>query len=160
MFKFSLQRLLDLRARKEQEVATRFAHARTGADAAEREAAALEEAREAGRARMTEEARTPDQTAGLLQQMNYVLGQLDVHVVAARQQATAAETAAQLVQSELTVAFQDRRVLDRLRERQHDAWKSTESQLDRTAMDEIALSRFHQSDTKPAGDSITNKVDR
>ncbi|MDQ6827234.1 MAG: hypothetical protein M3081_00025, partial [Gemmatimonadota bacterium] len=116
MFKFSLQRLLDLRARKEQEVATRFAHARAQADAAEREAAAIEATREAGRARVTEEARTPDQTAGLLQQMNFVLSQLDVHVVAARQQATVAETAAHLVQGELKAAYQYRRVLDRLRE--------------------------------------------
>ncbi len=160
MYKFPLQRLLDIRAKKEQEVASKFAEATSHANAARADADAIEAMREAGRMRVTEEAQTPHQSAGLLQQMSYVLSQLDVHVVAAHQQAIVAESVAEKVQGELTVAYQQRRVLDRLRERQLDAWKTSEMQIDRAAMDAIALTRFHQGDGESAGDSTTNKVDR
>jgi flagellar biosynthesis chaperone FliJ len=43
---------------------------------------------------------------------------------------------------EFTVAFRDRKVLDRLREREMDDWRAGEVQADRRLMDDIALARF------------------
>ncbi len=156
MFKFSLQRVLDLRARKEQEIATRHAQARSAADAARDSASALEATREAGRLRVSEEAQGPLQSAGLLQQMSFVLSQLDVHVAAAQQHAANAEFGAQRVLGELTAAFKDRRVLDRLKERQHEGFRVAETQLDRSTMDDIALARFNQGGATGEGKTPTS----
>ena len=50
----------------------------------------------------------------------------------------------------LTGALQDKQVLDRLRERMLEAYRSTESNKDRSTMDAIALQRFNQSNGDPA----------
>lgn len=151
MFKFPLQRVLELRNMREQTIATRLAEAKTVAEGARATAETLEATREASRDRMVEASGT-DRTVGMLQHMSYLLSHFDVHIAEANQQASAAETRVNSVQQDLTVAFQERRILDRLRERQLDAWRAGEAHLDRTTMDGIALSRFMQSaahSTKP-----------
>jgi flagellar export protein FliJ len=51
------------------------------------------------------------------------------------------------VKDALTTAFQDRRVLDRLRERHQETYRADTEQTDRRTMDDIALNRFTQADT-------------
>ena len=59
----------------------------------------------------------------------------------------AAEEAVTHVKEALTVAHQDRRVLDRLRERHAEDHRASEEQLDRRTMDDIALTRYTHNDT-------------
>lgn len=143
MFKFPLQRVLELRSMREQAVATQLAEAKTVAEGARGAAEALEATREASRERMVE-AGGPERTVGMMQHMSYVLSHLDVHIAEANEHASAAETHVSSVQQDLTVAFQERRILDRLRDRQLEAWRVGEAHLDRTTMDGIALSRYVQ----------------
>jgi flagellar FliJ protein len=148
VFKFPLQRILDLRAKREQEIATQLAQAQQDADAAREAHAALEAVRSAEIDKLVA-AHAAERTVGQLQNLSYVLERLDSAVAEASGKVSAAEAVVQKVQDALTAAVQERRVLDRLRERQHDAWKMEEAQLDRRLMDSIALSQFHRSaDTK------------
>jgi flagellar FliJ protein len=148
VFTFPLQRILDLRAKREQEIATQLAQAQHDAAAARAAHAALEAVRSAEIDKLVA-AHATERTVGQLQNLSYVLERLDSAVAEASGKVTAAEAVVQKVQDEFTAAVQERRVLDRLRERQHEAWKMGEVQLDRRVMDGIALSQFHRSaDTK------------
>ena len=144
MFKFRLQRILDLRAKREQEIATQLAQAQHEAATARAAHAALEAVRSAEIDKLVA-AHATEHTVGQLQNLSYVLERLDSAVAEASGKVSAAEAVVQKVQDDLTAAVQERRVLDRLRERQHDAWKAEEVQLDRRVMDSIALSQFHRS---------------
>jgi flagellar FliJ protein len=148
VFKFRLQRILELRAKREQEIATQLAQAQDDAAAARASHAALEAVRSAEIDKLVA-AHATERTVGQLQNLSYVLERLDSAVAEASGKVSAADAAVQKVQDELTAAVQERRVLDRLRERQHEAWRAEEVQLDRRLMDSIALSQFHRSaDTK------------
>mgnify|MGYP002777087862 CR=1 FL=1 len=145
-FSFRLQRVLELREKKEQAMATQAAAARAQADAARAAREALEHIRAAGRERLHEaharEAQLP--SVGELQQMGLVLEALDTRVAQASTTHAAAEQAARTAQEQLTEAFRDRRVLDRLKEKQQHAWKAEAVRQDLATMDGIALTRFVQ----------------
>ncbi len=141
MFRFPLQRLLELKARREQELARQLALATQ--DAA-RAAAIRDELRQlqacsaeqlAGR---TQEA----PTVGELVSLGYTISQLGEQVEEAQTRVDAAEQHAASQNALLTSAVRDRQVLDRLRERRFDEFRAEESQRDRNAMDAIALGRF------------------
>lgn len=145
-FSFRLQRVLELREKKEQAMASQAAAARAQADAARAAREALEHVRAAGRERMQEvhvrEAQLP--SVGELQQMGLVLEALDTRVAQASTTHAAAEQAARAAQEQLAAAFRDRRVLDRLKEKQQHAWKAEAVRQDLATMDGIALTRFVQ----------------
>jgi flagellar FliJ protein len=141
VFKFRLQRVLDLRTKREQEVATQLSEARTQVEAAQRACDEMEEVQRQGRARLAA-AHGADPTVGQLQNLSYLVAQLSQHVEEARSAVQSAEANAEKVKSEFTAALQERRVLDRLREKHLETWKADEVQADRSAMDEIALARF------------------
>lgn len=143
MFKFPLQRVLDLRAKREQEVAAQLAHARAGAEEAQRARASLQDVRSQGAARLAAAQAAPN-TIGQLQNLAFVLDRLDQRITESEQTVLAAEDGVRRRMDEFSAAFQDRRVLDRLRERHREAWQVEEVRLDREAMDDIALSRFAQ----------------
>jgi flagellar protein FliJ len=144
MFNFSLQRVLELKARREQAAAIELARTRSAADEARRECTALEAARAEGLRQMSAEARP---TVGGMRNSGYLLQLLDEQIGQARIIAAAAEERAAASMSEFTLASQERRVLDRLRERHLMNWQTEQVQIDRRTMDDIALSRFTQSAT-------------
>lgn len=143
-FNFRLQRVLELREQHEQAVATRLAAAQDEADRQRRAHEALCAVREAGAERVAA-AHAGVPTIGELQNLGYALQQLDAQVSASGHVVQSAEATVMQVQGELAAAFQARRVIDRLKEKQQDQWRAGEAQADRHLMDDIALSRFVQS---------------
>jgi len=141
MFRFRLQRLLELREQKEQEAAGAVAGAQSAADAARDALASLDALRSAGRDRLLVAQGATD-SAGELRAMAFMLEQLDRHAESATERVTDAEGVLAAREEDLRAAFRDRRVLDRLRERAVDEWRHAETQQDRQTMDGIALSRF------------------
>jgi flagellar export protein FliJ len=151
LFKFPLQRLLDLRAKRQDEIARQLAHARTAADSTRATRDELAAARTTGQAQLSE-AQASGPTVGEIASRSYALTQLDQRIAAASDALKAAEAHVDQVHNALTGALQDKQVLDRLRARMLEAYRSTESNKDRTTMDAIALQRFAQSN----GDAAKN----
>jgi flagellar export protein FliJ len=141
MPKFSLQRVLELRERKEQAVAARLTAARSDAEAARASAAEFETLRERGGAQRMAAQRTTA-TVGQLQNATYVLERLDQQLAAARAAARIADAQVDACQAEFTVASQERRILDRLKERRIESAIAEEIQEDRRTMDGVAVIRF------------------
>jgi flagellar FliJ protein len=141
MFRFRLQRVLEMRERKERDAATALAQAQDAASVARRaaEELAARRAEMAGGA-----ARAGGVPVGALHNLAFLLDRMDEHVARAGTAAQAAERAVAEREGALRHAFRDRRTLDRLRERHHDAWRAGAAAADRTLMDEVALSRFGQ----------------
>ena len=140
MFKFSLQRVLDLRAKREQAAAVTLASAREEADQARLEVEALEQVRADG-AQSAASVVGAAITVGQLQNLGLVLRYLDEHLDSAREQVDQADAQVERCMVDFTSASQDRRVLDRLRDKHRQSWSATEVQEDRKAMDAIALTR-------------------
>jgi flagellar FliJ protein len=154
MFKFRLQRVLDLRERKERDAATALVSAEDAADGARQEQARLELARQELAARRTPDTPAATLSVGELRNIGFLLERLDERVAVAQSAAAAAEAVVEERRGELQVAFRDRRTLDRLRERHLEGYRSAEAAADRQLMDEIALTRFTQGGTsngKPNG---------
>ncbi len=146
LFKFPLQRLLDLRAKRQDEIARQLMQARTAADDSRATHDALAAARTSGQEQLAQvRAATP--TVGEMASHAYALTQLDQRLAAASDALKVAEAQVDQIHVALTGALQDRQVLDRLRERMLEAYRSTEASKDRTAMDAIALQRFAQSNS-------------
>ena len=157
LFKFPLQRLLDLRAKRQDEIARRLAQAKTTAEHTRVTRDELAAARSVGRAQMSEmQAAGP--TVGEIASRSYALSQLDQRIAAAGDAVNAAEAQVDKVHVELTDAVQDKQVLDRLRERMLEAHRSAEVQKDRTTMDAIALQRFAQGNTGDTSKSGMSRV--
>ena len=144
MFKFRLQRVLDLRERKERDAATALVSAEEAADGARRERAELELARQELAARRAPQTPAGGLSVGELRNLGFLLERLDERVAVAATAAAAAEAAVAERRGELQLAFRDRRTLDRLRDRHRDQHRSAEAAADRQLMDEIALTRFTQ----------------
>jgi flagellar export protein FliJ len=150
LFKFPLQRLLDLRAKRQDEIARQLAQARTVADSKRATRDELAEARTTGQSQISD-AHAAGPTVGEIASRSYALTQLDQRIAAVSDELKAAESNVDKVHGALTGALQDKQVLDRLRLRMLEAYRATESNKDRTTMDAIALQRFAQSN----GDSTT-----
>jgi flagellar export protein FliJ len=148
LFKFPLQRLLELRAKRQDEIARQLAQARTAADDSRATRDELAAARTAGQAQISE-AHAAGPTVGEIASRTYALTQLDQRLAAAADALRAAEAHVNQVHTTLTGAVQDKQVLDRLRERMLEAYRTAETQKDRTTMDAIALQRFAQSNGEP-----------
>ena len=140
MFRFRLQRVLDLRERRERDAATALAQAQEAADAARRDAAALA----AARAELAAADVGVGVPVGALHNLGFLLDRMDERVAVAGAVVRAAEGTVGEREGALRAAFRDRRTLDRLRERHQDAWRAGAAAADRQAMDEIALARFAQ----------------
>jgi flagellar FliJ protein len=141
MFRFRLQRILDLRARTERDAASALVSAQEVADAAREAELQLQRQRaELAAAQRTPEAEgTP---VGALRNLSFLLERMDEQVAGAAQATAVAEGTVQQREDALRAAFRDRRTLDRLREKHQDAWRAGEVAQDRALMDEIALTRF------------------
>jgi flagellar export protein FliJ len=147
-FKFRLQRVLELREEAERARSVALANAQGQADAARDTRDAIADARTAGHASLSNASNTGS-SVGALQQMQFVLGALDVRLQLADSSVVTADSLVRRAQDELRVAFQARQTLHTLREKQHEAHRAAEVGADRLLMDEIALTRFHNTDTTP-----------
>ena len=144
LFKFPLQRLLDLRAKRQDEIARQLAQARTAADTTRATRDELAAAKSVGQAQNSE-VQAAGPTVGEIASRAYALNQLDQRLAAASDALKAAESHVDQVHNALTGALQDRQVLDRLRGRMLEAYRTTENNKDRSTMDAIALQRFAHS---------------
>lgn len=154
MFKFRLQRLLDLRTAHERAKSVEMVQAEQACEAARATLANLEATREAGRSGSLVPT-GGEGTVGQLRNIAFVVEQLDRQVDSAATAMNQAESAAEAVRQDLSAAHVERRVLDRLRDRHAAGWRDAESRADRQTMDSIALVRFSQR-TTPLGAPVTD----
>jgi flagellar FliJ protein len=145
MFRFPLQRILDLKAKREEEIARQLAEAKSAADETKRVRDSLAAAHAAGRSQLASSI-----TVGEMRTLSLVLGHMQEHVASADSDNAAAEAAVSQVHTQLTAALQERRVLDKLRERRLEAYQAETSSRDRQLMDAIALARFTRGGSAPA----------
>lgn len=154
MFRFRLQRLLDLREAHERTRATEVARAEATCETARAALAELEAARDHGRERLNAAASGAG-TVGEIRNLVFVLEQMDRQVAGAASAMYAAEGVAEAARRELHEAHVERRVLDRLRDRHEAGWREAEVSADRQAMDAIALTRHTQRSTPTASPHTT-----
>ncbi len=141
MFKFPLQRLLDLKAKHEQEMARQLANAQNAAQA-ERDVRD-ELARTHAAAHSSLASATGDGvTVGELVSLSQTLLPLQERVSQADERTNAAELVVGERHQKLNEALQERQVLDRLREKRFDTHRAEENARDLAAMDAIALTRY------------------
>ncbi|MGQ0766215.1 MAG: flagellar export protein FliJ [Gemmatimonadota bacterium] len=142
MFRFPLQRLLELKAMREREMAREFADARRKAEADRLQQDSLSAIHEdANRQLAGTIAGAP--TAGEVLSLSYSVLQLRERLDQAAEVTKAAERVALEAQDRLTGAMQERQVLARLRERRHEEHRTAENAREQGVMDEIAISRFN-----------------
>lgn len=141
MFKFRLQRVLELREKKEEAQAIQLAKAEETATIARTHRDQLETLRAESRAQITS-ANASGPTVGHLHHLGFVLNALDHRLVQASQVVSKAESLAFDARASLEIAARDRRVLDRLKDKHSDVHRAGEAHRDRVQMDEIALSLF------------------
>ena len=142
MFKFPLQRLLDLKAKKEQEMARQLAMARHELLTEEQRRDAIVQLQSEGAEQIAAGADSA-LSVGELVSMRHALTQMGEHLVAAEERTDAARLVESTRNQALFSAVQDRQAFDRLRDRQLEQHKAAETQMDRAAMDAIALTRFN-----------------
>ena len=141
MFKFRLQRILELREQHEQAKARALAGAQDAAESARSAQDALATLRDDSQAQIRATTNAAPRI-GHLQQLNVVLASLDARVESAADVVKAADAQVVAAQVELAHAAKDRRVLDRLKERHAESFRAEFAQKDRLAMEEIALAQF------------------
>ena len=145
-FRFRLQRVLELRAEAERARSVALADAEGQANVARDTRDAIADARDAGHETLAS-ASNAGTTVGALQQMQFVLGALDERLEMADSSVVTADSLVKRAQDELRSAFQDRRTLSTLREKQEESHRTAALNADRALMDDIALTRFHNADT-------------
>lgn len=156
MFRFRLQRLLDLREQREREAALALSRAERESEAARAALADLEAVRQAGRERLVA-AHAAAGTVGHLRNITFLLEQLDRQVVDASRSVSEAEAMTDRMRQALGEAHVERRVLDRLRDRHESDWRDAAAHADRELMDGIALSRFVQRTTPQSSASTADE---
>ncbi|HEX4882610.1 MAG TPA: flagellar export protein FliJ [Casimicrobiaceae bacterium] len=141
MFKFPLQRLLDLKAKHEQEMARQLANAQTAAQHERDVRDALARAHAAAHSSLAS-ATGDGVTVGELVSLSQTLHPLQQRVSQADERTIAAEQVVDERHQRLSEALQERQVLDRLREKRLDSHRAEENARDLAAMDAIALTRY------------------
>ena len=155
-FRFRLQRVLELREEAERARSVALVEAQGHATAARDAREAIAQVRSASRQTLSE-ASNAGTTVGTLQQIQFVLGALDMRLQLADSSLVTADSLVRRAQDELRSAFQARHALHTLKEKQAEAHRVAEQGADRALMDEIALTRFHNTDTSPTDSERTTK---
>ena len=140
-FLFRLQRLLELRSQQEQKLAESLARALDRVEEAREAQRSLDDVRNASTQQLAA-AHGRAATAGQLQNMGFLMEQLDEYLniaAGAEQEAVANASSAR---EELVTAHQARRTLDRLRERQYTDHTTAAIKQDQQQMDAFAMTRF------------------
>jgi flagellar FliJ protein len=151
-FNFRLQKVLELKEQSEQRAASELARAQDRVDEARAAHETLAAIRAAGAAQLAA-AHGESATVGQLQNIGFVLQQLDEHVTQASEVSDSAQSGLRDAQAMLTAAHQERRVLDRLRDRKKDEWQHAETQSDLQHMDSLALTRFAKQNPQHTDDA-------
>lgn len=155
MFRFRLQRILELREKHEQEKALELAAAEDAAEHARRMRDELAQLQEASRAELLA-ANDMQPRIGHLQQLGMVVDSLEQRLQRAGEAVVDAEQQALTARSALELAARDRQVLDRLKDKHATEFRNEELHRDRQHMDEIALSRFGRTrDVKAQDAAVT-----
>ncbi|HEX6925013.1 MAG TPA: flagellar export protein FliJ [Longimicrobiaceae bacterium] len=141
MFRFRLQRVLDLRVQSEQEAATRLAEARSEEEAARQERLRLEAARIEGMEKAAA-ASSLSPTIGQLQNLRFLVDRLTQEIAATEDEIAAAEADVREKLEAYSTAFRERQMIDKLREKALDAHRDEETNADRKLMDSVAIARF------------------
>jgi flagellar FliJ protein len=140
-FKFSLQRVLELREEAESVAAIELASARAVAEEARR----VKEVLDARRAETRQALDAPpgrERRIAEVRQIYMLMEHLDTSVARADESVASAERGVADGQARLGETVKDRRVIDRLRERQLEAWRVAGDRVERETMDDIARARF------------------
>ncbi len=143
MFRFRLQRLLELRERHEQAKARDLATAQGIADEAARIHQTLQELRTDSKAQL-DAAAVSEQRIGHLNQIGTTIDSLSERLLVATDAVAEANAGVHQAQERLMEAARNRRILDRLRHRQAEVWRMDENQRDRHQMDEVALIQYNR----------------
>lgn len=140
-FRFSLGRLLALRQRAQQDQAVQTARAQTLLTEAEDVRDTMAAHCAAARALMQPPLNTDAQVAAL-RQASVLRESLQQHLEFS-QTAVATRTVELHQQiAHLNARTRDTRVLERLRDRQHEVWQVETARVERTVMDGVAQARF------------------
>lgn len=150
MFRFGLQKVLELREQAEQEQARALAEAERRAREAASHLELLQQIREEEAGKLMR-AHSEGRPVGQLQNLSFVIRQLAQRVAEAEKAAREAEDRVAESRGELVTAMTQRRVLDQLKERKQEEWRLGQLELDRKQMDELALGRFQRRDAGPNG---------
>lgn len=140
MFRFRLQNVLDIREKNERKLASQLVEAVSQERIAKEELARLQNTRSESVQKMT--ANGTSRSAGELMTFDYIIQHLQGVIEEANVVVENAENSVAEAKEKLQIAFQDRRVLDRLKERQNDQYKASAMQADRQSMDELAVLRY------------------
>ena len=140
-FKFRLQRLLDLRELAERQAAIALATARNTEDEARREKDAIAARRAATRAMLLPPAGSQCRVSEL-RQVSVLLDRLDAGSAQAEYQLSKAANQVHQKQVQLGETVTNRRILGRLKDRQHENWRIAEERSERAVMDDIGRARF------------------
>ena len=140
-FIFQLQRLLELKGKRERELARQLAVAQTQATTEQGRQDTLDTLR-ANASDQLVAATDAQSRVGELRTMSYSVQQLSEQADAQGQRVEHAQRSVAERQGALNSAVQERRVLDRLRDKQLAQHKSDEHHRDRGVMDEVAITRF------------------
>ncbi len=143
VFDFSLQKVLELRERQEEESTRELAQAKLEAERARQLHTDLQATRDAGRARMAL-ANWVGGAVGHLQNLVEAVGRVDAQVTAAETECGQAEEQVEESIKAMKKAARERKIIDRLRERRLDQWRVEQADDERKTMDEIALSRHRR----------------
>lgn len=148
-FEFRLERILQLRTQHEKDRAVNLSQARRRAGLAHDHHVRLTGARD--RERAGADRHTAPRTAGELQSRNFFLDQLDMRVQHAVREMKTAEASVRTQLADYHDALRDRSVLERLRDRDHAAWRSESARADQKTMDELGMTRHARGRTHAAG---------
>ena len=152
-FKFRLQRVLDMRERREREMTLLLASAQRAAAEARRTHEELESACSDGNEQIAEAANGQgSRPAGELQYLGVVLDHLRAQARAAGDERMEADAKVELSTNAVVAAARARHVLEQLRGQQHEAWYNDGLHADQKAMDAIALSQYVLRTTRKAED--------
>lgn len=150
-FRFGLQKVLELREESEKKSAVGLARARKDAADAERARHDLEAVRDAGRARVAAQARGVGGPVGHLQNLLYVVDQMDGKIAAAETACRAADEEVSRSMDSFREAVRQRSAIGQLKERRMGQWRTEEAQKEQKEMDEVALTRHARVDGTNAG---------
>jgi flagellar FliJ protein len=142
-FRFPLQRVLQLREQMELERAAALGQAQRD-EQARRDAVDQAEARLDRTAEQLREAAGTVTTAGALRNLGLTVDAAQSHLEAVEDQHRAAQEAMETEQERFGEARKERRVVERLRDRRHEAWTFETSREEQKNQDEIAARRWKE----------------
>lgn len=146
VFRFSLQRVLELRHRAELESAKGLADARMEADAARSVKADLDAARAAGVARLAE-VHGSGGSVGHIRNLAYIVSKVEEQAGLAEAECEAADRSVSSHLKAFSEAFRDRKAIDHLKEKKLEQWRRDEIRSEMKELDEVALARYVRRDT-------------